>query len=166
MCHMQMQRTGRLTEFQQQVFRYYCACFDENFDEQENTLIPIGEVIAAVRVVVNDATAEQVKTAVANLVSLRRLEASITGAGHRITLELYDLPRDDNVTMMSHNPIEWRVLTYHTLHGTGDWGCKIHDVAASLGLDLAKVRSVVAFLEDQGELYSTIDEDHHKYTTE
>ena len=62
--------------------------------------------------------------------------------------------------------IEWRVLTYHTLHGTGDWGCKIHDVAASLGLDLAKVRSVVAFLEDQGELYSTIDEDHHKYTTE
>ena len=70
------------------------------------------------------------------------------------------------VTMMSHNPIEWRVLTYHTLHGTGDWGCKIHDVAASLGLDLAKVRSVVAFLEDQGELYSTIDEDHHKYTTE
>ena len=166
MCHMQMQRSGRLTEFQQQVFRYYCACFDENFDEQENTLIPIGEVIAAVRVVVNDATAEQVKTAVANLVSLRRLEASITGAGHRITLELYDLPRDDNVTMMSHNPIEWRVLTYHTLHGTGDWGCKIHDVAASLGLDLAKVRSVVAFLEDQGELYSTIDDDHHKYTTE
>ena len=164
--HVQMQRSGRLTEFQQQVFRYYCACFDENFDEQENTLIPIGEVIAAVRVVVNDATAEQVKTAVANLVSLRRLEASITGAGHRITLELYDLPRDDNVTMMSHNPIEWRVLTYHTLHGTGDWGCKIHDVAASLGLDLAKVRSVVAFLEDQGELYSTIDDDHHKYTTE
>ena len=104
------------------------------------------------------------KTAVANLVSLRRLEASITGAGHRITLELYDLPRDDNVTMMSHNPIEWRVLTYHTLHGTGDWGCKIHDVAASLGLDLAKVRSVVAFLEDQGELYSTIDDDHHKST--
>ena len=161
MCHMQMQRSGRLSEFQEQVLRYYRAS-----GVMDDRSIPIGDAIAAVRLVVNDATAEQVKTAVANLVSLRRLEASITGAGHRITLELYDLPRDDNVTMMSHNPIEWRVLTYHTLHGTGDWGCKIHDVAASLGLDLAKVRSVVAFLEDQGELYSTIDEDHHKYTTE
>ena len=177
MCHMQMQRSGRLTEFQQQVFRYYCACFDENFDEQENTLIPIGEVIAAVREVVNDATAEQVKTAVANLVSLHRLEASITGAGHRVSLELYDLPRDslelydlprdDNVTMiemMSHIAFEWHVLTYHILHGTGDWGCKIHDVAASLGIDLAKVRLAVAFLSSEGHLYSTVDEDHHKYT--
>ena len=156
MCHMQMQRSGRLTEFQQQVFRYYCACFDENFDEQENTLIPIGEVIAAVRVVVNDATAEQVKTAVANLVSLHRLEASITGAGHRAYFHVEGL---DDLT-----PLQRRVLKYHMVYATSDEGCNVHDVAAHLGTDLSLVRAAVDSLNLWGHLYSTIDDDHYKST--
>ena len=158
MCHMQMQRSGRLTEFQQQVFRYYCACFDENFDEQENTLIPIGEVIAAVRVVVNDATAEQVKTAVSNLVSLRLLNASTTGKCHRALFQVEGL---DDLT-----PLQRRVLKYHIVYATSDEGCNVHDVAAHLGTDLSLVRAAVDSLNLWGHLYSTIDDDHHKATAE
>ena len=39
-------------------------------------------------------------------------------------------------------------------------------LAAGLGIDLARVRAAVAFLESEGHLYSTIDEDHHKSTSE
>ncbi|CAH0365237.1 unnamed protein product [Pelagomonas calceolata] len=62
--------------------------------------------------------------------------------------------------------LQQRVLNYYTIHGTSYEGCNMNDVAASLGIDLAKVRSAVDFLEDEGELYSTIDEDHHKFTME
>ena len=38
--------------------------------------------------------------------------------------------------------------------------------AASLGVDLARVRAAVGFLARKGYLYSTIDEDHHKSTVD
>ena len=150
LCHMQMQRSGRLTEFQQQVLFYYRASgvSDEKF-------IPIGDAIAGVRLVVNDATAEQVKTAVSNLVSLRRLNASTTGKCHRAVFQLDGL---DDLT-----PLQRRVLKYHMLYyATRDEGCNVHDVAAHLGTDMSLVRAAVDFLEGEDYLYSTKD-DHYNY---
>ena len=152
MCHMQMQRSGRLTEFQDQVFRYYRA-FSWVRDDR---FILIGDAIAAVRVVVNDATSEQVKTAVSNLVSLHRLEASTTGKCHRADFQVEDL---DDLT-----PLQRRVLKYHIAYGTSDEGCNVHDVAAHLGTDLSLVRAAVDFLDSNYYLFSTIDEDHYEYS--
>ena len=59
-----------------------------------------------------------------------------------------------------------RVLDYYTENGTGDEGCNTDSVAASLGLDLGQVKAAVEFLSSEGHLYSTIDEDHHKSTSE
>ena len=149
-CHVQMQRSGRLTEFQQQVLFYYRASgvSDEKF-------IPIGDAIAGVRLVVNDATAEQVKTAVSNLVSLRRLNASTTGKCHRALFQVEGL---DDLT-----PLQRRVLKYHMLYyATRDEGCNVHDVAAHLGTDMSLVRAAVDFLEGEDYLYSTKD-DHYNY---
>ena len=152
MCHVQMQRSGRLTEFQEQVFRYYRA-FSWVRDDR---FIPIGDAIAAVRLVVNDATAEQVKTAVSNLVSLHRLEASITGAGHRAYFHVEGL---DDLT-----PLQRRVLKYHIVYSLDhEEGCNVHDVAAQLGTDLSLVRAAVDFLKGD-YLFSTIDEDHYEYS--
>ena len=150
MCHMQMQRSGQLTKFQKQVFRYYheAAVRDDRF-------IPISDAIAAVRLVVNDATAEQVKTAVAYLVSLHRLEASTTGNHHRAVFEVGGL---DDLT-----PLQRRVLKYHIVYATSDEGSNVHDVAAYLGTDLSLVRAAVDFLEGEDYLNSTIDEDHYDY---
>ena len=151
MCHMQMQRSGQLTKFQKQVFRYYheAAVRDDRF-------IPISDAIAAVRLVVNDATVEQVKTAVANLVSLDNLYADIAGTYHRAIFQVEGL---DDLT-----PLQRRVLKYHIAYGTSDEGCNVHDVAAHLGTDLSLVRAAVDFLEGEYYLFSTIDEDHYEYS--
>ena len=146
---MQMQRSGRLTEFQEQVFRYYRA-FSWVRDDR---FIPISDAIAAVRLVVNDATAEQVKTAVAYLVSLHRLEASTTGNHHRAVFEVGGL---DDLT-----PLQRRVLKYHIVYATSDEGSNVHDVAAYLGTDLSLVRAAADFLESECHLCSTIDDDHY-----
>ena len=150
-CHVQMQRSGRLSEFQEQVFRYYGAS-----GVRDDRFIPISDAIAAVRLVVNDATAEQVKTAVANLVSLHKLRASTTGNQHRAVFEVGGL--DDL------SPLQRCVLKYHIVYGTSDEGCHVHDVAAHLGTDLSLVRAAVDFLEGEGYLISTIDEDHYEYS--
>ena len=150
MCHMQMQRSGRLTEFQEQVFRYYGAS-----GVRDDRFIPISDAIAAVRLVVNDATAEQVKTAVSNLVSFHRLEASTTGNHHRAVFEVGGL---DDLT-----PLQRRVLKYHIVYATSDEGSNVHDVAAHLGTDLSLVRAAVDFLEGEDYLIETIDEDHYDY---
>ena len=145
--HVQMQRSGRLTKFQQQVLFYYRAS-----GVSDDKFIPIGDAIAAVRLVVNDATAEQVKTAVSNLVSLD-LEASITGAGHRAYFQVEGL--DD------FSPLQRRILKYHMVYATSDEGCNVHDVAAHLGTDLSLVRVAAEFLESGTYLCSTIDDDHY-----
>ena len=149
--HVQMQRSGWLTKFQHQVLFYYRAS-----GVSDDKFIPIGDAIAAVRLVVNDATAEQVKTAVSHLVSLHILEASITGAGHRADFQVEGL---DDLT-----PLQRRVLKYHMVYATSDEGCNVHDVAAHLGTDLSLVRAAVDSLNLWGHLYSTIDEDHYKST--
>ncbi len=59
-----------------------------------------------------------------------------------------------------------RVLSYYTINGTSDIGCDVHVAAAGLRTDLSLVRVAVDFLSSEGHLYSTIDEDHHKYTME
>ena len=150
-CHVQMQRSGQLSEFQEQVFRYYGVS-----GVRDDRFIPISDAIAAVRLVVNDATAEQVKTAVANLVSLHKLRASTTGNQHRAVFEVGGL--DDL------SPLQRCVLKYHIVYGTSDEGCHVHDVAAHLGTDLSLVRAAVDFLEDEDYLFSTIDEDHYEYS--
>ena len=58
--------------------------------------------------------------------------------------------------------LQKRVLDYYTENGT----CTTNSVAASLGLDLGQVKAAVEFLSSEGHLYSTIDEDHHKSTSE
>ena len=57
--------------------------------------------------------------------------------------------------------LQQRVLNYYTIHGTSYEGCNVNDVAARLGIDLAKVRSAVDFLEGEGHLYS-IGDDNYK----
>ena len=74
------------------------------------------------------------------------------------------LARSAETKVIKATALQQRVLNYYTIHGTSDEGCEVNDVAASLGIDLAKVRSAVDFLEGEGELYSTIDDDHHKST--
>ena len=148
--HVQMQQSGQLSEFQEQVFRYYGAS-----GVRDDRFIPISDAIAAVRLVVNDATAEQVKTAVANLVSLHKLRASTTGNQHRAVFEVGGL--DDL------SPLQQCVLKYHIVYGTSDEGCHVHDVAAHLGTDLSLVRAAVDFLEGEDYLIETIDEDHYDY---
>ena len=49
-------------------------------------------------------------------------------------------------------------------HATSDVGLAMNAVAASLGVDPSRVRAAVVFLESKGYLYSTIDDDHYKYT--
>jgi hypothetical protein len=61
-------------------------------------------------------------------------------------------------------PLQRRVLDYYAQHATSDVGLAMNAVAAGLGIDLARVRAAVAFLESEGHLYSTIDDDHHKST--
>ena len=43
-------------------------------------------------------------------------------------------------------PLQRHVLTYYTKHATSDVGLAMNAVAASLGVDLARVRAAVAFL--------------------
>ena len=149
--HVQMQQSGLLSEFQEQVFRYYGES-----GVRDDRFIPISDAIAAVRLVVNDATAEQVKTAVANLVSLHKLRASTTGNQHRAVFEVGGL---DDLSSLQRC-----VLKYHIVYSLDhEEGCNVHDVAAQLGTDLSLVRAAVDFLKGD-YLFSTIDEDHYEYS--
>ena len=153
MCHMQMQRSGRLTEFQEEVFRYYADWSEfqeEALDWSEFRFIPIGEVIDAVRLVVRDATAEQVKAAVAKLVSWHMLRASTTGEGH--------IDRNQEIVLQK------RVSDYYEEHATSEEGLSTNAVAAGLSIDPALVRMAVDKLCTEGSLCSTIDDDHYKST--
>ena len=155
LCHMQMQRSGRLTQFQEQVFRYYAdyAEFQEQaLDWSEFRFIPIGEVIRDIRLVVHDATAEQVKAAVAKLVSWGFLRASTTGEGH--------------IEDSQQRVLQQRVSDYYEEHATSEEGLSTNAVAAGLSIDPALVRMAVHYLRSEGGLYSTIDDDHHKYQGE
>ena len=145
--HVQMQRSGQLTEFQEQVFRYYRAS-----GVRDDSFIPIGDAIAAVRLVVNDATAEQVKTAVANLVSSHRLRASATGEGHI-----------NRLLHWGFLVLQQCVLDYYEEHATSEEGLATNAVAAGLSIDPALVRMAVDKLCTEGSLCSTIDDDHYKY---
>jgi replication factor A2 len=64
------------------------------------------------------------------------------------------------------SPDQTRVFNYYTAEGTGDEGCNITSVADALGMPAAAVRNAVDFLSSEGHLYSTIDDDHHKSTSE
>jgi len=62
--------------------------------------------------------------------------------------------------------LQKRTLDYYTEHGTSDEGCDVNNVAAGLGIELAQIKAAVDFLSSEGHLYSTIDDDHHKSTSE
>ena len=72
-----------------------------------------------------------------------------------------DDPSTDGLTSLQK-----LVLHYHTVYGTGDEGCNVNVVAAALGMPLVVVKAAVNILKSEGHLYSTIDEDHHKSTSE
>ena len=143
--HTINQRSGQLSEFQKRVLAHY----EHQPREYPNLrFIPVGEVAAAI----TGATVEQVRTAAAFLVSLKRLYASPTGRGHLFA---------------GLTSLERRVVDYHNEHATfDDEGCHVNAVAAGLGVELALVRATVDYLCSEGHLYATIDEDHHKSTSE
>ena len=62
--------------------------------------------------------------------------------------------------------MERLVIAYHNEHGTSDEGCHVNAVAAGLGVELAVVRRTVDYLCSEGHLYSSLDDDHHKSTSE
>ena len=55
-----------------------------------------------------------------------------------------------------------KVFNFYTTEGTGDEGCDDNFVARSLAMDLDQVKDIIEFLSSKGDLYSTIDDDHHK----
>ena len=59
-----------------------------------------------------------------------------------------------------------KVFNFYTTEGTGDEGCNVNSVASSLAMDLNQVKHIVEFLSSEGHLYSTIDDDHHKSTSD
>ena len=61
-------------------------------------------------------------------------------------------------------PFQQRLLVYYKEFATSDEGLDINAVAELV--DLHKLRPAVDFLSSEGYLYSTIDENHHKSTTE
>ena len=101
---------------------------------------------------------------------LRTTVDSLVSAGHLTPL----IDEDDKYYMATGrflngsniglNPFQQRVLDYYTQHATSDVGLATNAVAASLGVNLARLRAAVAFLSRKDYLYSTIDEDHHKST--
>ena len=150
--HTVLQRSGLLSDFQQRVLARYehqPREYDDSLGYVHLRYIPVEEVAAAIP----GATLEQVRTAVAFLVSLNTLHASPTGQRHQLWTSL-----------------EHRVLHYYTQHATSDVGLAMNAVAAGLGLELASVRTTVDYLCLEGHLYSTmdedVDEDHHKSTSE
>ena len=148
--HTILQRYGELSEFQKRVLAHYehqHRGYDDSHGYEDLRFIPVEEVAAAIP----GATVEQVRTAAAFLVLWKILDVSAMDDGHRVA----------DLTFL-----ERRVVDYHNEHGAGDEGCHVNAVAAGLGLELAIVRRTVDFLCSEGHLYSTLDDDHHKSTTE
>ena len=149
--HTIEQRIGLLSLFQARVLAHYelqPRTYDYSLGYADLCFIPVEEVAAAFP----DATLEQVRTAVAFLVSVNKLHDSPTGRqGYRFA---------------GLTSLERRVVNYHNEHGTSDEGCHVNAVAAGLGVELALVRTAVRYLRSEGHLYSTTDDDHHKSTSE
>ena len=149
--HTIEQRIGLLSLFQARVLAHYelqPRTYDYSLGYADLCFIPVEEVAAAFP----DATLEQVRTAVAFLVSVNKLHDSPTGRqGYRFA---------------GLTSLERRVVNYHNEHGTSDEGCHVNAVAAGLGVELAVVRRTVDYLCSEGHLYSSLDDDHHKSTSE
>ena len=64
------------------------------------------------------------------------------------------------------SPEQSKVFNFYTSEGTGDEGCNVNYVSESLSMDLTRVKQIVEFLSSEGHLYSTIDDDHHKSTSD
>ncbi|KAJ8612934.1 hypothetical protein CTAYLR_006182 [Chrysophaeum taylorii] len=61
--------------------------------------------------------------------------------------------------------IQLQVLEHYSLHGTGDEGLHIESVIYALNtISPADVKAAVDALTNEGHLYSTVDDDHHKST--
>ena len=143
---------SKFTVVQRRVFMYYAKHWARKGEE---FFIPVDEVVAAI----SSASAEQCKAAIAFLVSLRKLNASPMGGGHRCDLRIRRFEMD-----IFLNPLQWRVLGYHIAIMSGDdGGCAINDVAADLGIDLDQVQTTVDSLVSLGLLFSMIDDDDDDY---
>jgi hypothetical protein len=140
-CELQVEGLEALTPLQQRVLKYHIASLGgRNIYEVTGDL---------------DIDMITLRTTVDFLKSAGHLESSeiMRGLSHwatRATTTIW--------------PLQRRVLDYYAQHATSDVGLATNAVAASLGVDLARVRAAVAFLVRRGYLYSTIDEDHHKST--
>ena len=55
-----------------------------------------------------------------------------------------------------------RVLDFYSAEGTGEEGCQVGYVAGALGMDAVRLRQIVDFLESEGQLYATLNDDYHK----
>ena len=158
-CCMEWCRYEWAKRLQKYLFKYYAKQW-ANYDYR---FIPIDDLVVAAhgsayfRGPFAERTVRRVRRSIVSLVCFGKLIASPTGGGHRFNFQavegLDDLP-----------PFHLHVLTYYAEHATSDVGLAMNAVAASLGVDPSRVRAAVHFLESKGYLYSTIDDDHHKYT--
>ena len=141
------------TVVQRRVFMYHAKhCWAKSNDR----FIPVDEVVAAI----SGVSAEQCKAAIAFLVSLRKLNASPTGGGHRCELQVRRFEMDTFLT-----PLQWRVLKYHIATQSGDdSGCAINEVTADLGIDLDQAQTTVDSLVSLGLLFSMMDDDDYYCT--
>ena len=161
---------SKFTVVQRRVFMYYAKHWarkgeynsDSDSDDSDSdsdsdsVFIPVDEVVAAI----SGVSAEQCKAAIAFLVSLRKLNASPTGGGHRCELQVRRFEMDTFLT-----PLQWRVLKYHIAAQSGDdSGCAINDVAADLGIDLDQAQTTVDSLVSLGLLFSMMDDDDYYCT--
>ena len=171
-CYMEWYRNGGFSDFHQEVFASYARFWAKG----DTRFKSIDEVVAAWRDDIPlrgayaerfSAYAESFRRSLVSLVCFGKLNASPSGGGHRfnfresvlLSSKMRQVEGLDDLT-----PFHLHVLTYYAEHATSDVGLATNAVAASLGVDLARVRAAVAFLESEGHLYSTIDDDHHKST--
>ena len=177
-CYMEWYRYGGFSDFQQQVFASYAkfwAMGDTRFksidevaaawrDDKHKYSYPPRRAYADAY---GESLGERFRCSLVSLVCFGKLNASPTGGGHRFNfresvLLSSKMRQVEGLDILT--PFHLHVLTYYAEHATSDVGLAMNAVAASLGVDPSRVRAAVHFLERLGYLYSTIDDDHHKYT--
>ena len=148
-CYMHWYRFREFTDFQKRVFSYYI----KHWAESDSRFIPIEEVAA-----IPGATVGRVKTTVALLVSLRKVNASPTGQGHRFDFQIGGLE--------ALTPLQQRVLKYHIV-SFGPYGRTFDSVAEDLRIDDDQLFDAVDFLESEGWLTSLteVNEEYYHWAT-
>ena len=158
-CCMEWYRYEWAKHLQKVLFKYYAKQW-ANYDYR---FIPIDELVVAVhgnayfRGPFAERTVRRVRRSIVSLVCFGKLIASPTGGGHRFNFQVAGL---DDLT-----PMQRRVLCFYAFDGCAvpgmtDEGYSVCDVR----ITWSQHRTALNFLQSEGWVYSTIDDDHHKST--